>query len=264
MTKKNFIYFLFSLIFIMSCNKQDTETIKKDYKKITIVRTIPDFSSAVDSLIIELNNDSTIKSIKTYAFGIGKTFREQIIKNFIYQTNSIIPDSSVIETKNWMGITNNFTEKYLYENGKIVNVYSRNSLVTYTYNQDGKIIYEFTTYKYHQDTLYSNFKFEYNGNNIYSAIDQDSNSLSLPYENKYINFDDKINPLNELFKKCNFPFNHDINSLLPPEYLYSENNPTKMEVGRLNINQTYKYNQFNYPVEVISNWANYNVRIYYE
>ena len=252
----------------MACEKHDTETVTKDYKKITIARTGLGYSGAADSLIIELNNDSTIKSIKTYTFGIG-TVCAQTIKTFIYQPNSKLPDSSEIETKDWMGITGNFTEKYLYENGRIVHVYSpgigegeNSSPVTYSYlyNQEGKVMNKISSYSYHQDTLHTNFKFEYIGENVSSSTNGSGD------RNKYITFDDKINPLNELFRKCMFPINDEINGLFPPEYLFSENNPIKMKIqlNGIAIDQIYKYNQFNYPIEVISNWGYYNIRFYYE
>ena len=273
MRKKNLSIFLSFIILLMSCHKQETEILAKDYKKITVVRTKSGYSGSVDSLIIELNNNSTIKAIKAFAFLTDKTISDQKIKNFIYQPNSTIPDSSLIETRDWRGVTANYTEKYLYDNGKIVNVYSAviedggsNSLIIYTYNLEGKIVNKYNSYIYHQDTINSNLKYEYNGKNISYSAYQAGSPFPESYNNIYITFDDKINPLNNLFRKCNFPFEDEIISLFPREFLFSENNPTKMKLNSpgIIVNQSYKYNQFNYPTEVISNFVYYNVRFYYE
>lgn len=264
------IILMFSFAFV-GCKKDKTEEIEnKEYKKITIVRTTESTVSEIDSLVFELNDNLTLKSIKEYSLYIGHLIFHESTQTFVYFPNTTRIDSSVIVSKDEHGIIDTAAEKYIYSGDKIIQVirpllYSGNDVDTlkYTYDQSGNIIHIYETYQYHQGTVQTNIDYVYNCNNL---------STSTKYD-EYFEFDNKINPLNYIFKQSKYPIYQGKYTMFPMEYCFSENNPILAQVNirndininqSIDINQTYTYNQYNYPTVINSNWGNFNIKFYYE
>jgi hypothetical protein len=255
----------------VGCKKdKKAENEEKTYKKITIVRTTESTVSEIDSLVFELNDNLTLKSIKEYSLYIGHLIFHESVQTFVYFPNTVRIDSSVIVSRDVQGITDTAAETYKYSGDRIIQVirpllYSGEDVDTliYTYDNSGNIIHIYETYQYNQGTVQKNLDYAYNGNNL---------STSSKYD-EYFEFDNKINPLNYIFKHSKYPIYQGKYSMLPLEYCFSENNPVRANVNIRNdaqinqsipLSQTYTYNQYNYPTAIHSNWGNFNIKFYYE
>lgn len=251
------------VILISSCQKDKISTLDKAYTKYTFVNKSEYSSSAFDSAIIELNYDSTMKSIKAYNFGPGNYVFIEVIQNFMYSPGSRVIDSSIIMVKHWIGGSETFVEKYAYSENKISKIFrpkdyskSQREIIEFSFNQNDQITLINVTSISPLDTSNREVNVEYNKLNI---------SSTYPGYN-YYKYDGKINPIYQIYKQSNFPIYNSFIPITPMEYGFSENNSIIMgwDSYGLTINQSFKYNQFNYPVEIKSNWGNYNVKIYYE
>jgi hypothetical protein len=261
-----FISLMLCSTFIISCKKDRTETVikEKEYKKFTLVRTDESSASRQDSLIIELNDNLTLKSTKEYSDFIGNVFTNVSIQSFFYSANSTQIDSSVILATNRLnGTIDTLTEKYLYEGNNLKKVFKPvnypvpdNEIYEFAYDASGKITHIFHTSHYHQDTLQTNTGYIYTNNNLSSATD---GSL-------FSEYDSKINPLNYIYRKTNYPFFYGSSYMLPLAYCFSENNPghITMDINGVSADQKYKYNEYNFPTEITSNWCYFNFKFYYE
>ena len=254
------------LLLSLSCKKEKTETAatEKEYKKITLVRTDESSAYKYDSLIFELNDNFTLKSIKEYSDFIGNVYTTVSIQSFIYLANSTHIDSSVIMASNHSyGTFDTLTENYIYQENKLKKIFRQinypivdNEIYEFSYDTSGKISNILQTSHYHQDTLLTNTDYLYTNNNLSSATD---GSL-------FSGYDSKINPLNYIYRKTKYPFFYGGSYALPFAYCFSENNPMHIIVNPIGISadQTYKYNEYNYPTEITSNWAYFNFKFYYE
>jgi hypothetical protein len=265
--KQNLIIsLLLCSMFIISCKKDRTETVikEKEYEKVTLVRTDESSASEQDSLIIELNNNLTLKSIREYSDIIGNVVTNFSIQLFYYSVNSTQIDSSVIIAENRLsGNIDTLTEKYLYEGNNLIKVFKPinypvpdNVIYEFAYDATGKITNIHCISHCHQDTLQTNTGYIYTNNNLSSATD---GSL-------FSDYDSKINPLNYIYRKTKYPFFYGSCYMLPLAYCFSENNPGHiiMDINGVSADQNYKYNEYNYPTEITSNWYYFNFKFYYE
>jgi hypothetical protein len=259
------------IVAFAGCKKDKTgENEKNEYKKITIVRTTESNVSEIDSLIFELNDNLTLKSIKEYSLYVGRLIFHESVQKFVYFPNTERIDSSFIITKNEYGVIDTFSERYIYSGDRIIQVIRplqefghANDTMEYTYDQSGKIIHIYETYQFQQGTVQSNCDYLYNGHNLSSSTKYD----------EYFEFDNKINPLNTIFKQSRYPIFQGKYTMFPMEYCFSENNPKRANINirndininqSINVNQTFTYNQYGYPTEIFSNWGNFNIKLYYE
>lgn len=256
-------FLLTIVLLINSCQKDKVSTLDKAYTKYTFVSSSDYSSNTFDSTIIELNYDSTMKSIKAYNLGGTNFVITEVIQSFIYLPGSKVIDSSIIMVKHWLGGTETFIEKYAYSENKISKIFrpsdfskSKNEIIEFSFNQNDQITLINVTTISTLDTSNREIIVEYNKLNV---------SSTYPGYN-YFKYDGQINPIYQIYKQSNFPLYNSFISMIPMENGFSENNPMIMKWNSydLTINQSYIYNQFNYPVEIKSNWGNNNAKIYYE
>jgi hypothetical protein len=264
MNSKLFIVLLMSLLSCLSCKKDKTENAAiHEYNRYTIVRENDSTSSEADSLIIELNDDLTLKSIKEYSFLLEHVVLTESVQTFYYPVNSAKIDSSVIIFKNLFYSTiDTLTERYLYEGNNIKKVYKSyiypvpdNEIYEFSYDTDGKITNMICRSMVHQDSINTSTGYTYVNNNLISTTSGST----------YSEYDSKINPLNYIFRETRYPVFVGRYNMMPSEYCFSYNNPGKINTSfGITVHQTYKYNELEYPTEVISNWDNYNIKYYYK
>lgn len=266
MNMKYLLIILASLLFVVSCKDEDDTSGSIDYKKFTIVCSDMYASNGVDSLVIELNNNLTIKSIKEYTLLGSDTVVHILEQEFLYSAGSAKIDSSVITVNDWLAGISTHTEKYVYNGERIARIISPyldptsiDDTLDFTYDSEGRITKVREAYFYHQAIIESNYLFTYSGNNLSSAAPG----------NTYSGFDNKINPLNYIYKHSKFPIYQARYHMFAREYSFSENNPTayRLKVNQFQFidqTQTYTYNAYNYPTEIKSLWGYYNIRFYYE
>jgi hypothetical protein len=263
MKLKLFPILLLSFLPGFSC-KKDNPVIASphEYRVFTIVWKDKGDKGVTDSLIIELNNNFSLKSIKEfYLYAENFNYLESN-QSFFYSAHSTKIDSSVIISTNRLyGTVDILTEQYLYEGNNIKKVFKQvispvtdNETYEFSYNQNGQITNVIHIYHMRGDTINTNTVYSYLNKNLVSSTDG----------NSYSEYDQKVNPLNYIFIKTRYPVFMGRYNMFPDAYCFSENNPGKINsyLG-ITIIQTYKYNYLDYPVQVISNWQEYNIRYYY-
>lgn len=254
------------ILFGLSCSKPKEEVLENEYKRITLISTsIAPFGT--DSLIIDLNSNSTIQSIMAYERSGGNFILRQTKTEFYYLPDSQQIDSTCIESQGWLGNTSSYIEKFVYENGKIVKSYRLSAgtvnvidSVIYSYNSEGKLRDKFTYEGYIPESFTYHTNYKYNEDNLSSVSTINSQFMKVRLI-RFFGTDGKKNPFNRLFKKNGYLF---VLNILPSEIMLCSNNPTFLYIDELSINMSYKYNQYNDPIEVFSNWGHFNARIIYE
>jgi hypothetical protein len=265
---KKWTIILLSVFFYITCSKTKDEVPEMNFSRMILVITPPFYHPTFDSVVIDLNNNSTVKSVIGYRKHLGEVTSSHMT-DFYFKPFSLELDSSYTTTRILSNDPIFSTTRYLYENGKLIKssefCYVSGDItdsVIYSYNLEGRIadIYRYGWWNTEQQYV-SHSKFEYIGDNLSSLSINHTNVIPGVYN--WICYDDKnkINPFNRLFEKNGYPF---LSYYLPWGSTFCSNNPTKIVTSQDTITLGYKYNKFNYPIEIISNTDIYNSKIIYE
>lgn len=278
---KKFIPFsLLILVILISCTKNPDVPIIPDpsnYKTFIFESTDTTTSTLINKVEIHLDNNGQLATITTSANSATST-TYQYIQTFFY-SEQLLPDSSVIEDIDATGTSELYTEYYFYnEDGKIKTMlrpvllqsfFMGIDTIDFFYDNQNRINLIKEKILSPEGLVTTTKEFNYNdqGNILKSVTTSTGSNFFTGYTNEFELFDNKINPLYQLYKKCNFPIFNPQYSLSPMEYAFMKNNPMRMKLEMIpmdEIEQSFQYNQFDYPVKITSNWSKYNVNIVYK
>lgn len=273
MKQLSLIFLVFVLINCFSCKKNEelpVELRPPSYGTIIFEPTNSSSSLEYNRLIIQLDKNGQLETLTAISLLSDVILRKKV-QTFYYSVNNKI-DSAIIEKTDVMGYNDeSYTENYIYnESKKIQQISNKNDTLDFEYDELNRINKIIRRYKQiHQDSIsIITTQFLYDDQENLSKSIHSSTGVIYPnsHETIFWEFDNKVNPLFYLSKKCNFPLCCFLQGFFPVEYALSTNNLLKMKMGNttpIEIEQSYIYNQFNYPTKIISNWGNYNLNINY-
>lgn len=276
MEKVNKVLFLI-LIVVFSCTKSTEEppiTYPSNYNTFVFESTDNTSSTSINKMVIQLNDNGSLKSITTTA--ISSPYR--IVQSF-FNSESLCPDSSLIEKTEVTGESNIITEYYQYNENKNISTivrpmfyqasYLGNDTIKFIYNDQSQILNiteKLITVSQTIRTINREFIYNQHGDITKTISSSPDSNYNVIYTNEFEQYDNNINPINQLYQQCKFPIIPPPISFFPIEYTFMKSNPTEMKLQKFTtmlIEQNYIYNQFGFPIEVMSNWPTFKEKINY-